>query len=65
MVDAYQESIWGRRLRRSDIEKAALALTLNMTAPTVVDRIREIVRCEARHERIMGGDRSDQWAILI
>lgn len=64
VVDAYQESIWGRRLRRSDIEKAALTLRLEMTETEILERVRTLVKCEARHERIMGGDRSEGLTVL-
>ncbi|KAI0050328.1 hypothetical protein FA95DRAFT_1555839 [Auriscalpium vulgare] len=72
LVDCYTESIWGPRVRRSDLERAALALypadaeQLDMCQKSeeeriphwVRDRIRAIVRCEAVTERIIGGDRS-------
>ncbi|KAI0088307.1 hypothetical protein BDY19DRAFT_1008582 [Irpex rosettiformis] len=66
LVDAYQESIWSKRLRRTDIEKAALALPLSKIygADVVLDRIRGLVRCEAMNERIMGGDRSEGLVVL-
>lgn len=65
LVDAYQESIWGRRLRRSDVENAAVALAASTGGGVALDRVREVVRCEARHERIIGGDRSDTVAVLL
>jgi hypothetical protein len=81
LVDAYTGSIWGFRLRRSDIERAA-----NRSAPSFypvepqdyasalangsmnasdLDLIRKIVVCEARTERIIGGDRVEDNAILL
>ncbi|KAI0826086.1 hypothetical protein BC629DRAFT_1668235 [Irpex lacteus] len=66
LVDAYQESIWGPRLRRTDIEKAALALPICETygAEVVLEHIRSSVRCEAMNDRIMGGDRSEGLTVL-
>lgn len=57
LVDAYQESIWGPRLRRSDIE--AVALAMNKDEEEVLERVRRLIRCEAKTERIVGGDRVD------
>ncbi|KZT36276.1 hypothetical protein SISSUDRAFT_1050134, partial [Sistotremastrum suecicum HHB10207 ss-3] len=64
LVDVYQESIWGPRVRIADIE--------HEVAPGVVDpelgvwegtrRIREIVTCEAKSERLIGGDRDREMA---
>ena len=67
LVDVYQESLWGKRLRRFDIEKAALALPASKnygTNAVLVGRVRSIVRCEAMNERIMGGDRSEGLVAL-
>jgi len=78
LVDAYQESIWQKRIRRKDLEAVALELASSDTpidssyhAPTgdvdsevVVERIREIVSCEALTERIMGGDRAEGMTTL-
>jgi hypothetical protein len=65
LVDAYEESIWGRRMRRADIEKAALSQMEATRDPEyILARIRSIVRCEAMHERIMGGDRSEGLVVL-
>lgn len=58
LVDAYKESIWGARVRRSDIENAARALdTGGDNDPDAFVSRRQVVRCEAKTERIMGGDR--------
>lgn len=81
VVDAYQGSIWGPRVRIMDVEKALTAHFLEShktpstageyegldrtkwkSIPHLEDqiwRLRQIVRCEARTERIMGGDRMD------
>lgn len=66
LVDTYPESIWGKRLRRADIEKAALTLPFARLygAEAAIERIRRIVRCEAMNERIMGGDRSEGLTVL-
>lgn len=78
LVDAYRGSIWGFRLRRSDIELYAAnsppqfppeANKLNASSSETYNHnlsiIRKIVVCEARTERIMGGDRVAENAILI
>ncbi|TFK75618.1 hypothetical protein BDN72DRAFT_447269 [Pluteus cervinus] len=70
LVDTYQESIWGPRVRRSDVETAAIQHILgdiSMQQPRTIeqeqlisaatDKIRRIVRCEGVTERIIGGDR--------
>ena len=76
-MDAYIESIWGPRLRRSDVEFAAQSIGSDkpfsdskevpkMTSNEIIDNIRNIVVCEAKTERIIGGDRvEDQVALLI
>lgn len=69
LVDTYIESIWGRRLRRSDIERAIVehVTTLTDAAHTVGDDqiadraikiVRRLVVCEGKNERIIGGDRA-------
>lgn len=61
LVDAYKESIWGPRIRRSDIEATARTHAWFDLAEDgddhKVERVRRIVVCEAQTERIMGGDR--------
>ncbi|KAH9830619.1 uncharacterized protein C8Q71DRAFT_785211 [Rhodofomes roseus] len=73
LVDAYSESIWGPRIRRRDIERAAAALvrglsldedTAKHAEAEVLSRIRRIVRCEALTERLMGGDRVEGTTVL-
>lgn len=79
IVDAYKGSIWGLRLRRSDIENAVmgeLGIVVNHRVTKVpedphkperaaaAERIRSIVICEAKNERIMGGDRADNKLLL-
>jgi hypothetical protein len=73
LVDTYSESIWGARIRRSDVEKAGIALLstegmgmgLCGDANGVVARIHYLVTCERETERIMGGDRVEGPNILI
>lgn len=74
VVDAYQGSIWGPRVRLVDVEKAATHLYLQAmgsdteTSPSTteffvkkqIERVRALVRCEGKNERIMGGDRMDE-----
>ncbi|CAL1709300.1 unnamed protein product [Somion occarium] len=57
LVDTYRESIWGPRIRRSDLEHASLTFQIEMPPDARIARIRQIVKCEALTERIMGGDR--------
>lgn len=78
LVDAYKESIWQKRIRRKDLEVVALELASSDTpidssyrastgevdSKAVVERIREIVSCEALTERIMGGDRAEGMTTL-
>lgn len=65
LVDAYRESIWGPRIRRGDVERAAVGLGLGKgTEEDIVARVRKLVRCEARTERIMGGDRVEGLSTL-
>lgn len=71
-MDTYSESIWGLRIRRGDIEKAAieevdsLALDgVNVDKERLLERIRRVVICERVTERIMGGDRVEGTSILI
>ncbi|KAF9540086.1 hypothetical protein CPC08DRAFT_480117 [Agrocybe pediades] len=74
LVDAYKGSIWGARIRRSDIEAATTASgplgSPNATgvaqrslpvpcSPTNQNIIRRIVVCKATTERIIGGDRAE------
>lgn len=65
MVDAYGTSIWGPRIRRSDIEVAAIAIAQNGAGDKHVDKVRKLVRCEAKTERLMGGDRVDGEGLTV
>lgn len=75
LVDAYRGSIWGPRIRRSDIERAASMLAraqcqgedtavAERAEAEVISRVRRIVRCEAVTERLMGGDRVGGMTVL-
>lgn len=64
LVDTYKESIWGRRIRRTDIEKAALEMELTIPREVALERIRRIVKCEAQNERVIGGDRAEGLVLL-
>lgn len=65
LVDAYKESIWGPRIRRGDVERAAMGLGIGIgNKKELIERVRKLVRCEARTERIMGGDRVEGLASL-
>ncbi|KZT01346.1 uncharacterized protein LAESUDRAFT_486351 [Laetiporus sulphureus 93-53] len=63
LVDAYSESIWGPRIRRRDVERAAVALK-KAASEEVIAKVRRLVRCEAKTERIMGGDRVEGTLVL-
>lgn len=65
IVDAYRESIWGRRVRRADIEKMVLDIEIEGGTEAALERIRRIVRCEAQNERVMGGDRAEGLLLLV
>lgn len=80
LVDAYKESIWEERIRRKDLEIVAMDLASSNTTPfdprylaptgeidsdAVLERIRQVVSCEALTERIMGGDRAEGMTTLI
>lgn len=77
LIDTYSESIWGLRIRRSDIEKAGVDLLMapgarlgqegigENTLRDVVLKIRALVTCERATERIEGGDRVEGASILI
>ena len=64
LVDAYSESIWGRRIRRIDVENATLQMKLPIPREVAIERIRRIVRCEAQNERVIGGDRAEGTLLL-
>ncbi|KAI0768284.1 hypothetical protein BD413DRAFT_479577 [Trametes elegans] len=66
LVDAYSHSIWGPRIRRRDVESAAGALRGLDEAQraALVERVRAVVSCEKRTERIMGGDSGDGQGVL-
>lgn len=73
VVDAYQGSIWGPRVRLIDVEMAATHLyhqalggdtesypsTIQFMLKEQKERVRTLVRCEGKNERIIGGDRMD------
>jgi hypothetical protein len=79
LVDAYRESIWGLRIRRRDVETAALAIAASSflynthstwggaldTPDGIIARVRGIVSCEAKTERIVGGDRVVEQGVTV
>ncbi|KAG2034447.1 hypothetical protein BDR03DRAFT_993693 [Suillus americanus] len=68
LVDAYCESIWGSRIRRSDIEKAAQTIIFpqdEVQYEGVLSRIRKLLTCEKKTERIIGGDRVEGSIFLV
>ena len=78
LVDVYKESIWGFRLRLSDVEEAAMMLTLlnlrheehaellhrKELVMGALEMIRRVVVCEAQTERIIGGDRDEDKTLM-
>ncbi|KAF8128878.1 hypothetical protein EV363DRAFT_1170033, partial [Boletus edulis] len=64
LVDVYSESIWGPRLRRSDVEKAVAMLCGTKEQMAVIARVKRVVTCEKKTERIVGGDRVEGTHIL-
>ncbi|KII91487.1 hypothetical protein PLICRDRAFT_173330 [Plicaturopsis crispa FD-325 SS-3] len=61
LVDVYSQSIWGPRVRRSDVEQAAIALGVvhcKAHEALALARVRRIVSCQKKAERIVGGDRA-------
>ncbi|EMD37108.1 hypothetical protein CERSUDRAFT_155594 [Gelatoporia subvermispora B] len=69
LVDAYRESIWGPRIRRSDVERAVRQIrgcadAEDDVTEALVEKVRRLVRCEAKTERIMGGDRVEGLDVL-
>lgn len=71
LVDAYSQSIWESRIRRSDVEKAAVMLTTGggpnneSSIAFIVARVQALVSCERETERIMGGDRVEGSHVLL
>lgn len=68
LVDAYCESIWGSRIRRSDVEKAAQIIMFPhdvVQYEGVLSRIRKLLTCEGKTERIIGGDRVEGSVFLV
>ncbi|KAI1790081.1 hypothetical protein LXA43DRAFT_530627 [Ganoderma leucocontextum] len=69
LVDTYRHSIWGPRIRRRDIEDAVVMLADVVAAGEerqreVLERVRRVVRCEKKTERIQGGDNGDEQGEL-
>lgn len=64
VVDAYKASIWEPRLRRKDVLNAALSSQLDLSPEVVEERVKRLVSCEAKTERIMGGDRAEGITLL-
>ncbi|EJD05328.1 uncharacterized protein FOMMEDRAFT_152625 [Fomitiporia mediterranea MF3/22] len=73
VIDAYQESIWGPRVRIADVERALMSLfqmpdqgrnsdsfdVHHVNYRKYIERVRMIVFCGSLTERLMGGDRMD------
>lgn len=68
LVDAYSGSIWGLRIRRSDVERAAVLMSPGVGVlgeELIISRIRKLVTCERVTERIFGGDRVEGQSHLV
>jgi len=71
LVDAYSKSIWGARIRRSDVEKAGIAsfavegAGFASDTQEIIAKIRCLVICERETERIVSGDRVEGTSILV
>jgi len=61
LVDVYQHSIWGPRLRRKDVEgvlDGEFGLQLSdREKEEGLKIVKMVVKCIAKTERLMGGDR--------
>ncbi|KIJ33986.1 hypothetical protein M422DRAFT_263941 [Sphaerobolus stellatus SS14] len=62
LTDVYQHSIWGPRLRRKDVEELVLGFDLEgeqdrAKRDEVLCVVKRVVKCVAKTERLMGGDR--------
>jgi len=79
LVDAYKESTRDLRIRRRDVEGAASTIAASSTSfcnrimpihdgvldiGSTIARVRDIVSCEAKLERITGGDCVEGITIL-
>lgn len=62
LIDVYQHSIWGPRLRIADVQDSLLASEYmsHMSEQDCLERLREVVSCVVKTERLMGGDREHQ-----
>ncbi|KXN85611.1 hypothetical protein AN958_11100 [Leucoagaricus sp. SymC.cos] len=66
LIDAYQHSIWGPRLREDDDGIVTVSASQKEAASNeLLSRIRRIVVCQGKFERIIGGDRVMRDSILI
>jgi hypothetical protein len=59
LIDVYQHSIWGPRLRMGDVEESLSNSEYRDHASPhdCLERLRAVVSCTVRTERLMGGDR--------
>ncbi|KAF8579959.1 hypothetical protein K439DRAFT_339820 [Ramaria rubella] len=61
LIDVYQHSIWGFRLRLDDVERLVTderACGVYTSEKEALARVRDVVCCVARTERLIGGDRA-------
>ncbi|KAF8523024.1 hypothetical protein JB92DRAFT_2885894 [Gautieria morchelliformis] len=56
LIDVYQHSIWGPRLRMGDVE-GSLSNSEYSHRHDGLERLRAVVSCMVKTERLMGGDR--------
>lgn len=59
LIDVYQHSIWGSRLRRKDVEAIldSLPELTDQRKAELLEIVKMVVKCGAKTERLMGGDR--------
>lgn len=66
LVDVYQHSIWGPRVRMGDVERSRLIVPFPAEDESLasdhdcLERLRDVVSCIAKTERLVGGDREVQ-----
>ena len=66
LVDTYWHSIWGPRVRLRDVEDAVRKIQSlgESEREEALERVRRVVKCEKKTERIQGGDNGDERGVL-
>ena len=62
LIDVYQHSIWGPRMRVGDVEASLFTsdYITHISGDDCLERLRKVVSCVVKTERLMGGDRELQ-----